>query len=287
MVLGAGGVSGWALHMGAAAELARRGLALDAVERVVGTSAGAAIAAAVLGGVDPVEQVDRVLRPPSDEEQQRYRRELVAANRSRSWAPAAPRLLLAAVRGRVGPGVAWAGLAPAGLFPTRSLTTLDGLDGHDGWPARLWVPAVRLGDGARVVFGRDRTDVTVPDAVAASQAVPLMFRPHEVDGERFVDGAVWSSTHLDLLVDDPPDLAVVLAPMCRPGGGPGRRLARAAWRREVAALRGSGVVVAAARPGPGFDDRYGGFPRRRPELRDELVDLGARLVGDALDGLPG
>ena len=141
---------------------------------------------------------------------------------------------------------------------------------------------MRLADGARVVFGRDRTDVAVADAVAASQAVPLLFQPHVVEGERFVDGAVWSSTHLDLLADDPPDVALVLAPMCRQGRSPGRLLARSALRREVAALAGSGTLVAAVRPGPDFDDRFAGFPRRRPELRDELVELGADLAREAM-----
>lgn len=282
LVLGAGGVAGWALHMGAAAALAEAGLPLQRLDRVVGTSAGAAIAAAVLGGVDPVHEQDRVLRPPSDEEQARYREQAREAVRGRSWLPAAPALVGAALRGRVGPGVGWAGLAPAGVFPTGSLARLDGLDGHDGWDGRLWIPAVRLGDGARVVFGRDRTDVPVADAVAASQAVPLLFQPHRIDGERFVDGAVWSSTHLDLLADDPPDVALVLAPMCRPGRSPGRLLSRSALRREVAALAGSGTLVAAVRPGADFDERFAGFPRRRPELRDELVELGADLAREAL-----
>ena len=53
------------------------------------------------------------------------------------------------------------------------------------------------------------------DAVAASSAIPLMFRPYPLEGEFYVDGGVSSGTHADLVLgsDHSLDLVLILAPM--------------------------------------------------------------------------
>lgn len=281
IVLGAGGATAWALHFGVAEALADAGLGLDGAALVVGTSAGAAVAASVLGGTTSDEALQDALRPPPAEERRAYLAEVRDHNRQRSWWPSQPGLLSHLLPGGAGIGVAWAGLSPAGVFPGESLTRFPGLDTHDTWPDRLRIVAVRLSDGDRVVFGRDRRDVAVATAVRASQSVPLLFTPTPIDGERYVDGAVRSSTHADLVADARCDLAVVVAPMCRPGGGAARALARRAAREELVALDAAGVRTVALRPGPDTAALFRGY-RSDPEAPGRLVAAGRRLVRDGL-----
>ena len=56
---------------------------------------------------------------------------------------------------------------------------------------RCWICAVRQSDGRRVVFGRRRTEPPVPEAVAASCAIPGFFRP--VDGRRRAPHRRWGA----------------------------------------------------------------------------------------------
>ena len=274
-------MSAWALHFGVAAGLADAGLDLHDATRVVGTSAGAAVAASVLGGTSTDEALAEVLRPPPPEERRRYLAEVRDHNRDRSWWPAAPWLARHALPGGAGLGVAWAGLAPAGVFPSDSLTRFPGLDAHDGWPAPLAVVAVRLADGARVVFGHDRHDVSVSDAVRASQSVPLLFAPTAIDGDRYVDGAVRSSTNADLLLESGCELAVMVAPMCRRGPSPARALARTAARGELRALADAGVRTVALRPGPELAPLLRRV-RTDPAAPAALVEAGRTLVTEGL-----
>jgi NTE family protein len=265
VVLGAGGPAAWCYHLGVTSALADRGLALGSLPGVIGTSAGAAIAGAVLGGAAPDAVLDAT-EPPDVDQRRAFLTDLREANRDRSWWPAAPHLIAEALPGGVGLGVAWAGLAPRGVFPPGSLEAFPGLDGHDTWPEMLRVVAVRLDTGDRVVFGARGRDVPVATAVAASQSVPLLFAPTVIDGVAHVDGATRSSTNADLVLDLDVGTVLVVAPMARPGGGPARRLARRALRAEVAALESAGLRVLLLRPGPELDEpirrvRRGGSAR--------------------------
>jgi predicted acylesterase/phospholipase RssA len=73
---------------------------------------------------------------------------------------------------------------------------------------------VRLGSGRRVVFGRD-ADVTaaVPEAVAASCAIPGYFVPVRIGEFRYVDGGVHSPTNADVLAGQGLDLVIVSSAM--------------------------------------------------------------------------
>jgi NTE family protein len=143
--------------------------------------------------------------------------------------------------------------------------TFDSLAQRSGpsWPEQeLWICAVRVSDGRRVVFGRDQTDVPLSTAVAASCAVPGYFKPVQIDGERFVDGVVHSPTNTGVVRDRPLDLILVVSPMSGPGrpiGPYGLARRHAGWlaRREVAALRRSGTPVLTFRPGHREQDVMG------------------------------
>jgi NTE family protein len=68
----------------------------------------------------------------------------------------------------------------------------------DQWPQqRLLIPAVNAETGAVVVFDRD-SGVSLIDAVAASCAVPLVWPPVTINGQRYMDGGTRSVANVDL-----------------------------------------------------------------------------------------
>lgn len=261
LVLGAGGLTGTAFHAGALTALAEDvGWDAREAEIVVGTSAGATSAALVRAGFPPQDYLPRVLGRPLSAEGEAILGGLPPLvdpqpGTGRRGGPASPALLRAVVRHpwRYRPGVVLAGLLPPGDRPVdQTGGVLRPL--FDAWPQRrMWVCAVRLSDGSRVVFGRD-TVAAVADAVSASCAVPGYFEPAEIAGERYVDGGVYSFTSLDLVAGLGLDVVVVSAPLGTTdwvAADPGNALrvpARAQLEREAAAVRRGGTRVVVLQP---------------------------------------
>ncbi len=277
LVLGAGGAFGWVFHAGVARALrARTGSPVGGADLLIGTSAGAAVAAALKADADPDEIIAAATRPPTPDE----RREMAAELRSnrRTWRPLAPGLLRHLGPGGNGAAVALSGVLPPGRFPTTFLERFPGVGEHREWPEGLWIPAVAADDGAVTVFGRDRTDVSVSEAVEASSAVPGIFRPKPLGGARFLDGGLVSPTHADLAVGS--DLVIISSPMTRRGRRPLGLLARRRLTVEREALTGSRVVV--VEPSPAAVEAAKGFPRRNPGASGTIVADAERAVSEAL-----
>jgi NTE family protein len=79
------------------------------------------------------------------------------------------------------------------------------------WPERrLIITAVDAETGELRAFDRD-SGVPLPDAVAASCAVPLVWPPITINGRRYIDGGVRSIANADLASGC--DRVVVLAPV--------------------------------------------------------------------------
>jgi NTE family protein len=274
IVLGAGGPLGWAYHLGVVQGV-RDAIGREPAnaDRVVGTSAGGAIAATLLAGVPTDEVIELISTPPSEADRERLKsnssrllREPVQALR-----PVAPGLLRC-VR-HVGTTTAIAGLLPAGLFPTGMIrqfaTTPE-------WPAQLWIPSVRLDDGRTIVFGRDQTPSSVADALEATSAIPGVFEPKTIDGARYVDGAVASSTHADILVNEQLDVILISAPSARNGGGPLRARARRSLENENESLRAAGSRTRVLAPDDTVLRAAAGFPRKRPQAAADIVEAARR-----------
>ena len=177
IVLGAGGAAGWSFHIGAADALAEAGLPIEGAPRVIGTSAGAAVSACLLAGTTRDALLDHLMIPPPPEERARAREAIRERRRfpPRLLKPTSASLLRYVLPGRWSPGRAATALVPRGILPTRPLGLFPGLRGS-AWPDELWIPAIRLPGGERIVFGRDHS-ATLADAVEASQSVPMMFAP--------------------------------------------------------------------------------------------------------------
>jgi NTE family protein len=272
LALGAGGVVGHAYHSGvlAALEDATGWNPRDA-EVIVGTSAGSVVGSLLRAGFAPSDLAARATgEPVSPEAVALAGRAGMGTGPARlpSRPPrrggltrmASPALLArAALRpfwlNR--PGVMLAGALPAGAMPAELVAAaFRPLFGSD-WPARdLWLTAVRLSDGRRVVFGREGAPVAhVADAVAASCAIPSFFEPVTIGGVTYVDGGAHSPSNADLLAGRDLDLVIVSSPMSVAGNRlrpsldlPARRMCRLYLGQEVARIRRGGVPVLAFQP---------------------------------------
>ncbi len=274
IVLGAGGPLGWAYHLGVI-EGIRDAIGREPADadRIVGTSAGGAIAATLLAGTPTEEVLEIITNPPSGEERAQMRAAGVNALRNpfRALRPVAPGLIRKA--GQVGVGTALVGLLPAGLFPTLVLRRFVT---KQEWCPQLWVPSVRMDTGQTVVFGRDVIPATLGDAIEATSAVPGVFQPKVIDGVRYVDGAVASSTHAEKLVSENLDVTLISAPAARAGGGPIRRRARRSLETETEALGQNSTRTIVVIPDDAVLAAADGFPRQRPAAAADIVEA-ARL----------
>jgi NTE family protein len=269
LVLGAGGSVGLAYHgavLGALAELTAWDPRTAAV--MVGTSAGSISAAMLRGGLPAADLMRITEGLPLSAEGARIAA-IGRPHRPRAHAADVLRMrpvadLLGAVHGlsHVGShsfGSWMAALLPAGGVQTDAISTgIDTLH-SGGWPADpLWLCAVRLRDGKRVVFGRaDAPGVPVGQAVAASCAVPGYFRPVSIEGRRYIDGGVRSLTNADLGRDADLDLVLVSSPLTQASTRPvaaatsvARQPLRFLLHHEIAVLRRTGVPVVAIEPVP-------------------------------------
>jgi len=86
----------------------------------------------------------------------------------------------------------------------------------EGWSQHpgLWIVATDCRTGSRVVFGRDDAPTAdLSQAVAASCAVPGVYRPVRINDRMYVDGGAWSASNLDCVARAELDLVICLNPL--------------------------------------------------------------------------
>ena len=268
VVLGAGGTVGHAFHAGVLAALHHE-LGWDArhADLVVGTSAGSVVAALLRAGLPAADLAQRATRQPLSPEgaaviekaKLGLPRRMAPRGRPELGQMASRARLARAMRApwEVRAGSLAAAVLPEGRIPTAHIAApMVALYG-DQWPADpMWIVAVQLDSGRRIVFGRDGSPTATPaQAVQASCAIPAYFEPAEINGLRYVDGGVHSTTNADLVIPEQPEVVLVSAPMSAARGvrnlGPGmaiRHIARLSLAREVAAMRARGIPVVTFQP---------------------------------------
>lgn len=305
-MLGGGGITGASYEMAAlmAIRLAT-GWDPNRAEVVVGTSGGAFVTSLVR---NDALSLDSLVLPTDDREAvaERIRSHIFTRSPGvgmRNW-----------VRHGLVPGLREPGLTL--FFGSPAPYHASGLAGWvkshigeergEGWPAKpTAVVAFDVVGRSRTVFGTETApEVGIAHAVAASSAIPVLFRPYPIEGRLYVDGGVASGTHADLVLGSPTplDLVLILAPMAaevqrrrarfhermfdRVGKrslGDEIRLIKGAWPEcDVVALSPSPSVQNAMRPNPmDANQAVATFMRTLISMKRTLAqpDVWARLEG--------
>ena len=182
----------------------------------VGTSAGATVSAFLAQGITPRRMYDAICT--EDDPFFPIRRPDVYQAEPGEWLSslaAFQRFLVRQVRGKLasigrapGPDVfELAAPLPSGVFSNMPLKrflarTLDRAGLSDDFRALtrpLYITAYDADLGERIVFGAPGwRDVPISLAVAASSAIPILFKPVQIRGRDFVDGGVGKVAHMDI-----------------------------------------------------------------------------------------
>ncbi len=303
LVLGGGGIAGYAFHAAVLAAVQEMtGYDPRTAEIILGTSAGAIAGAALRGGVATEAVRDRLIDGSADLEELDTLRLLSGRTprvMPRIWTgPGAPSMAIAEVRrGRkLRMSKLVAALLPQGRQTLSSVTDPLNILHGDSWPDRtLWIPATDLRTGRLTVFGRDRLS-TVAEAVAASASLPVYFSPTVIDGEPYIDGGLGSPFNADLLSDRTPpsdegasapddlDLVVILAPLSldelnstTPVASAARSLPRRRLRSEVRRLEDGGTTTVVLQPDRAVARAMGLNPMDHRRI-DAIVDRSEEMV---------
>jgi len=78
---------------------------------------------------------------------------------------------------------------------------------------KLYITACDLDTAERETFGPDeRCDITISEAVQASTALPLFYRPARINGVDYVDGGVRHTASIDVAIEKGADLIICYNP---------------------------------------------------------------------------
>ncbi|MDQ1641126.1 MAG: hypothetical protein QOJ90_477 [Actinomycetota bacterium] len=303
VVLGAGGVLGAAWSIGALTAIAEvEGFQPHEADRLVGTSAGAVLAALLGAGLTAADLRDHQRGLPLPHEvgtDWSYDRSTGGAlpTRPRLGIGSPALLRRTALRPRrIPPLAVLAALTPTGhgnLAEVGHMVASVASEG--GWLERdgVWMVAMDYDTGRRIAFGRDGAPPAMLDeAVMASCAIPGWYAPVVIGGRRYVDGGACSTTNVDLLAQEALDEVYVLAPMAsfvtdRPravGARLERRLRRQVTRRllhEAAKVGAAGAALTVLTPGP-EDLAAIGANLMDPSRRLAVLETSMRTSAEAL-----
>jgi NTE family protein len=224
LVLGAGGTVGIAYHAGVTKALADAGLVPSHADLVVGTSAGAIVGSIVRAGhdLDRIWDLAHADENPFVDDEPFFRPDVVFRQGWRTPVGLARRVVGSTyVLQRT--VVRWPVLAPprslqrfyrGGLGSvTEQRAEFANWAGED-WPEdHLALCTFDIVTGRRVVLGPPSPNrPALPDAMRAAAAVPMLYPPVRLGRRLLIDGAVASSTNLDVAVDAGAQVIVVAAP---------------------------------------------------------------------------
>jgi NTE family protein len=298
LVLGGGGILGEA-WMSALLTGLEEGEHFDArgCGLYLGTSAGSIVAASLATGIAPGARLGRLPEQPEVEADE------TIPDPGPGWRPgitaaglggAAAASLASLAIGSTASGGALLRRAALSRVP-RGRRSLGGLasviDGAGArFDGRLWVTAVELESGHRVVFGSPGApESAVGRAVEASCSIPGVFAPVRIAARTYVDGGAWSPTNMDAIGVSPGMVVTCLNPTgsMRPTVGSVLgalgSVSRGVAAAEALALRHHGALVATISPdrdssavmGVNLMDRS-----RRAEVIAAGLAQGRRLVSD-------
>ncbi len=111
---------------------------------------------------------------------------------------------------------------PSGVYDNRSLADYlhhsliesGYADTFGELEKELYIIATDLDSGERAVFGcGEMGDVPVSQAIAASSAVPLVYKPVRIKGREYVDGGMRGNASIDLAIERGAELVICINPL--------------------------------------------------------------------------
>jgi NTE family protein len=206
LVLGGGGVTGIAWEHGILTGLYDAGVDLTDADLVVGTSAGAAVAAQITSGAELHELFAAVHTPP-----ERSSERFVDVDTAAFGATLAELLGEATDIGRLRAAIGAMALGTPTVSEAERLAVIAARLPTRDWPdRRVVITAVDAESGELAAFDRE-SGVPLVHAVAASCAVPGVWPPVTINGRRYMDGGVGSLVNTELAAGY--DRIVVIAPL--------------------------------------------------------------------------
>ncbi len=234
LVCAGGGITGAVYEIGVLRALASSlpNFPLTDFDVYVGVSAGAFVTAMLANGVDS-EELFRCVAGCATQVENIDRRDIYQLNwgefavRAGQAPVVASRVLLNFLRHwddltfvdamtMLGDSIPTALLTNAGIeeYLRRNLAKGGRSDDFRALSRELYLPAVNLDTGARVVFGEAAyRHVPISKAVRASSSLPIAFRPTRIDGADYIDGAVEKNFHLDVAIAHGAELIVCINPL--------------------------------------------------------------------------
>jgi len=193
LVLGGGGVAGIAWITGLLAGLADAGQDVTVADQVIGTSAGATVAAQLGSGLSLEDLFARQVDPGLQS------RELMAVvNWEKFAADIQPYMAGASTAAEQLRGFGQFALEADTVPEPQRLAVIESRLPSREWPAApTKLTAVDCVSGELTVFDA-ASGVSLVDAVAASAAVPGIWPPVTIGGRRYMDGGVRSADNADL-----------------------------------------------------------------------------------------
>jgi NTE family protein len=274
LVLGGGGVVGIAWEIGVLDALAQAG-ALDAgaATTIIGTSAGSVVGTQLAAGQRLDDLVAAQLEAPKvsvgggaaapdmDAVMKIFGGMLSASEMTTELAKTTGTLALEAPTGSED---AWVG-------------SFDAFMGVSEWPDRdLRVVAMSCTRGERRAWTK-ADGVPVQRAVASSCAVPGLFPPVTIDGDRYTDGGAWSPSNADLLAGEGLDAVVFIGPI-------GGFLAGTPQvETELALVRAKGAGTTSLLPGESFESLR--MQLMNPAFRAQGLEAGRHDGAAAASGI--
>jgi NTE family protein len=291
LVLGGGGPVGIAWESGLVAGLAQAGVDLGQADFTMGTSAGSFVGARLALGSDPKTLADPIIadRIPGE-----------ARRPAGGGGPPADLSTLMRLMGEAQGGVrnpaevrAEIGAYALGA-QTQSEEAFIESFGHsfstlpvDAWPERDFAcTAVDAQTGAFQLWTK-ASGVGVVRAVASSCSVPGVYPPVTLNGRRYIDGGMRSSTNADMATGH--ELVVVVAVRLATAVGVLAERIAARFNEEIEVLKDGGATVAVITPDEASIEAFGvnlmDF-RRRPDAARAGLAQGQAYAAD-LKGLWG
>jgi NTE family protein len=234
LVLAGGGITGAVYEIGALRAV--NDMLVDRTvndfDIYVGTSAGSLVTSMLANGMTPEEMMQSIDNSHPEIRSIRAN-EIFQSNLAEFFhrftrLPGAllrgGRNLLSGISDRTLADLLWefADLLPSGFYSgaaleryVEELLTRPGcVNRFDHLEKELYIIATDLDTGERAVFGKGgKGIVPISKAVAASSAIPIVYKPVRIFGREYVDGSMRGTASLDLAVEAGAELVVCINPL--------------------------------------------------------------------------